>query len=88
MCFGCYEDDIRDGAEWMKCPHSHWLHVEGSYQSHYCPYCIVTCLLIQLCCWMAGHHYLPLLYNTVTIATQSGDFVNIAKILQVMPYCI
>jgi len=50
MCFGCYEDDVREGygAEWMKCPCGCWLHVErvedsivdSSGQSRYCPYCI------------------------------------------------
>ena len=50
MCFGCYEDDVREGygAEWMKCPCGRWLHVEcvedsvvdSSGQSRYCPYCI------------------------------------------------
>jgi len=50
MCFGCYEDDIREGyeTEWMKCQCGRWLHVEcvkdsivdSSGRSRYCPYCI------------------------------------------------
>ena len=50
MCFGSYEDDVREGfgAEWMKCPCGRWLHVEciedsivdSSGQSRFCPYCV------------------------------------------------